>query len=118
MKKFLVFMLIAVLVTLTGCAQLINTEYKEVDVKITDKYHRAAYVTPIRAGKVTSMVTHPAVYRIRVEYDGNEYILNGSTVYNQYKNKIGQTVNGRLKIDTYDDGTIRYNVVEIWEKYI
>jgi hypothetical protein len=103
------------LVTLTGCAQLINTEYKEVDVKIVDKYHRAVYVTPIRAGKVTSMVTHPAVYRIRVEYDGNEYTLNGSTVYNQYKNKIGQTVNGRLKIDTYDDGTIKYNIVEIWE---
>ena len=115
MKRFLAFMLIAVLVTLTGCAKLINTEYKEVDVKITDKYHRAAYATPIRAGKVTSVVTHPAIYRIRVEYNGIEYTLNGSAVYRQYKNKIGQTINGKLKIDTYDDGTIRYNIVEIWE---
>ena len=115
MKKFLVFMLIAVLVILTGCAQLINTEYKEVDVKITDKYHRAAYVTPVRAGKATMMITHPAVYHISVEYEGVEYTISGSTVYGQYKNKIGQTVKGKLKIDTYDDETIRYDIVEIWE---
>lgn len=116
MKKVLIFMLIAVLVMLTGCAKVINTEYKEVDVKITDTYHRAAYVTPIRAGKVTSLVTHPAVHRTYVEYEGVEYTLNGSGIYGKYKNKIGQTVKGKLKIDTYDDGTVRYDIIEIWEK--
>lgn len=116
MKRLLVFfMLIVVLVMLTGCAKVINTEYKEVNVKVTDKYHTAAYVTPIRAGKVTTMVTHPAVYRVYVEYDGVEYSLSGSGVYNKYKNKIGQTIKGKLEIDTYDDGTVRYNIVEIWE---
>lgn len=116
MKRVLIIMLIAVLVVLTGCAKVINTEYKEVDVKITDTYHRAAYVTPIRAGKVSSVVTHPAVYRTYVEYEGVEYTLSGSGIYGKYKNKIGQTIKGKLKIDTYDDNTIRYDIIEIWEK--
>ena len=116
MKRVLIFMLIAVLVTLTGCAKIINTEYKEVDVKITDTYHRAAYVTPIRAGKVTSLITHPAVYRTYIKYEGIEYTLSGSSIYNKYKNKVGQTVKGKLKIDTYDDNTIRYDIIEIYEK--
>ena len=117
MKRILIFMLIAVLmVVLTGCAKIIKTEYKTVDVEITDKYHRAAYLTPIRAGKVTTMVTHPAVYRIYVKYEGVEYTISGSGIYNQYKNKIGQTIKGKLRIDTYDDKTVRYDIVEIWEK--
>ena len=116
MKRVLIFMLIAVLVMLTGCTKIINTEYKEVDVKITDTYHRAAYVTPIRAGKVTSVVTHPAIYRIYIEYEGVKYSLSGSGIYYKYKNKIGQTVKGKLKIDTYDDNTVRCDIIEIWEK--
>lgn len=114
MKKFLVFMLIAVLVTLTGCARVINTEYKEVDVKITDTYHRAAYVTPLHAGKVTSLITHPAVYRIYVEYGGVEYTFSGSDIYNKYRNKVGQTVKGKLKINTYDDNSVKYDIIEIY----
>lgn len=116
MKKALIFVLIAVLVTLTGCAKVISTEYKEVDVKITDIYYRAAYVTPLRAGKVTTLITHPAIYRIYVEYEGVEYTLSGSSIYNKYKNKIGQTVKGKLKIDTYDDNTIKYKIIKILEK--
>ena len=116
MKRVLIFVLIAVLVMLTGCTKIINTEYKEVDVKITDTYYRAAYVTPIRVSKVTSVITHPAVYHTYIEYEGIEYTLSGSSIYNKYKNKIGQTVKGKLKIDTYDDNTVKYDIIEIWEK--
>ena len=116
MKRILTFMLIAVLVVLTGCTKVINTEYKEVDVKITDIYYRAAYVTPLHAGKVRSLITHPAVYRTYIEYDGIEYTLSGSSIYNKYKNKIGQTVKGKLNIDTYDDNTVKYDIIEILEK--
>lgn len=104
------------MIILSGCAKVINTEYKEVDVKITDTYHRAAYTTPIRAGKVTSIVAHPAIYRIYVAYEGIEYTLNGNGIYGKYKNKIGQTVKGKLKIDTYNDNTVKYDIIKIWEK--
>ena len=116
MKSILIFMLIAVLVTLTGCAKVISTEYNEVDVKITDIYYRAAYVTPLRVGKVTTFITHPAIYQIYVEYEGVEYTLSGSGIYNKYKNRIGQTVKGKLKIDIYDDNTIKYKSIGILEK--
>ena len=116
MKKALIFILITVLVTLTGCAKVINTEYKEVDIKITDRYYRAPYVTPVRSGKVTTFITHPAIYRIYVEYKGVKYTLSGSSIYHKYKNKIGQTVKGKLKIYTYDDNTIEYKIIEILEK--
>lgn len=66
---------------LTGCAKCISTEYENVEVNIVDEYHRGMYVTPIRAGKVTTMVTHPAVYRITVEYNGVEYTISGSDTY-------------------------------------
>lgn len=116
MKKALIFILITVLVTATGCAKVINTKYKEGDIKIINIYHRAAYVTPVHAGKVTTFITHPAIYRTYVEYEGVKYTLSGSNIYNKCKNKIGQTVKGKLKIDTYDDKTIEYKIIEILEK--
>ena len=99
--------------SLAGCAKLINTEYENVEVNIVDEYHRGMYVTPIRAGKVTTMVTHPAVYRITVEYNGVEYTISGSDTYNKYKEKVGQIAIGTLEIRTYDDGTVKYDIIAL-----
>ena len=38
--------------SLTGCAKLVNTEYKNVEVEIVDEYHRGMYITPIFNGKL------------------------------------------------------------------
>lgn len=99
--------------SLVGCAKLISTEYENVEVNIIDEYHRGMYVTHIRAGKTTTMVTHPAVHRITVEYNNVEYTISGSDTYNKYKDKVGQTTTGTLEIRTYDDGTIKYNITEL-----
>lgn len=98
---------------LTGCAKCINTEYENVEVNIVDEYHRGMYVTPISAGKVTTMVTHPAVYKITVEYNGVKYTISGSDTYNKYKDMVGQTTTGTLEIKTYDDGSIRYDITSL-----
>ena len=95
---------------LTGCAKCISTEYENVEVNIVDEYHRNTYITPIRVGKVTTMVTHPAVYRITVEYNGVKYTVSGNDTYNKYKDMVGQTAMATLEIRTYDDGTVRYNI--------
>ena len=105
--------IVCLMFSLAGCAKLINTEYENVEVNIVDKYHRGMYMTPIRTGKVTTMVTHPAVYRITVEYKGVEYTISGSDTYNKYKGKVGQTATGTLEIRTYDDGTVRYDITEL-----
>lgn len=114
MKKIVsTLLMFEVLFMLCGCAKCINTETKTVEVNIVDEYHRGMYVTPMKCGKVTTMITHPAVYRITVEYTGEEYTISGSDTYNKYKDKIGKTANAILEIKTYDDESIRYNITEL-----
>lgn len=60
-----------------------------------------------------TMVHRPAAYRITVEYNGTKYTISGRDVYEKYKDKIGENAIGVLEIREYDDGTAKYNVVEI-----
>ena len=119
MKKFLVIALIVLLVLLpvcvimAGCAELISTEYETVQVTIVDKHHRGSYITPIHTGKVTTFVTHPAVWRITVEYEGVEYSISGHDTYDQYKDMIGETISATLEIRRYDDGTVKYDITDL-----
>ena len=116
MKKKILYslaLLLAFMFILTGCAKCISTETSTVQVKIIDEYHRAMYITPVYNGKTTTMITHPAVYRITVEYNGVEYDISGSNTYNKYSDKIGEYVDGILETKKYDDGTVRYNIVDL-----
>jgi hypothetical protein len=70
-------------------------------------------MTPINTGKTIVMVTHPAIWRITVEYNGVEYTVGGSDTYEKYEDKIGQTTIGELEIKTYDDGTVEYDIVSL-----
>ena len=96
-----------------GCAKCISTEYEIVEVTVTDKWYKPMTMTPVIAGKVTTFVTSPAIWQITVDYGGVKYKISGSDTYNKYNDKIGQTVNGKLEIRTYDDGTIRYDIVSL-----
>lgn len=104
-------LLVAMVFSIVGCAKCVSVEYESVEVTVVDEYHRGLVLTPIMAGKVTTFVTHPAVYRITVEYDGAEYTVNGIDTYYDYKDKIGQTATGELEIRTYDDGSVKYDIV-------
>ena len=99
--------------SLVGCEKLVSTECENVEVNIVDEYHRGMYVTPVFNGKTTTMITHPAVYRITVEYNGVEYTISGSDTYNKYKEKVGQIAIGTLQIRTYDDGTVKYDITAL-----
>lgn len=93
--------------------ECISTETTEVEVKITDKYYMPCYVTYIYMEKFTSTLFYPARYLITVEYNGNEYIIYGEGVYKAYSDKIGQTAIGLLETKTYDDGSVKYNIISI-----
>jgi hypothetical protein len=58
-------------------------------------------------------INHPATYRITVEYDGAEYNIGGSDVYNTYNDRIGETIEALLEIRTYDDGTVKYDILSL-----
>lgn len=112
MKKA-VRLLLAICLTLllSGCAKCINTDYKNVQVRIVDEYHRGAYFTPIYTGKSYSVVYHPAVHRITVEYNGAEYTISGHDTYEKYSGRVGEFAVGCLRIREYDDGTTEYDIV-------
>lgn len=108
-----IFLVIVVLFGLAGCTECISTEYEDVEVTVVDKYHCGMWMQPVRCGKTTTYITHPAVYQITVEYDGIQYTISGSDTYRKYKDKINQTTTGKLEIRTYDDGTVKYDIVSL-----
>lgn len=114
MKRIIsIICLLFIFINLVGCAKCISTDYENVEVAIVDKYHRAMWLQPVRAGKTTTYITHPATWYITVEYDGVKYTVHGSETYNKYKDKIGQTATGTLEIKTYDNGNITYDIIEL-----
>ena len=67
----------------------------------------------MRAGKVTILQTHPAVNRITVEYNGIEYSVNDRETYEKYQDKVGEYTNAVLEVRTYDDGTVKYDILSL-----
>ena len=95
-------------VMLAGCAKCISTETSTV-------YHKASYTTMHYSPATKTMLpqTHAAIYKITVEYDGTEYGIWGSDTYYKYSDSIGESVNGILETKKYDDGTVKYNIVDL-----
>lgn len=72
MKKITFIPVITIiLILLTGCAECISTTESSVQAKVVDSYYQPAYNTMIMnpALHTISVVSHPAIYRITVEYD-------------------------------------------------
>lgn len=115
MKKRVLCLLAVVLSVcfLCACAKCIDTKTSIVDVTIVDEYYRGMWVQPFFNGKTTTMITHPSIYKITVEYSGVEYVLSGSETYNKYKNRIGEVVKGTLETKTYDDGSIKHDIISL-----
>lgn len=110
----LVALLIFIFV-LTGCAKCIGTETSTVQVKVTDEYYMAAYTTMYYNPATKTMMPqfHPAIYRITVGYNSVNYNIYGENIYDKYSDLVGEYVNGTLEIRKYDDGTTRYNIVDL-----
>lgn len=95
---------------LVGCTKCIDTEYKNVEVTIVEECYKPAYNQPVIVGKVISVITHPARYKITVDYNGVEYTIDDKETYDKYKDEIGQIATGTLKIRKYDDGSVIYDI--------
>lgn len=107
-KILSIALLVILALNLTSCAKCISTEYENVEVVITDEYYSPMWmqVKPV-------MMTHPAVYKITVQHDGNEYTIDDADTYNKYNDKVGQTAIGQLETKTYDNGTVTYDIVSL-----
>mgnify|MGYP004695974939 CR=1 FL=1 len=112
-KALFLITAIIIIVFLSGCTKCVSTETKTVQVKVTDEYHHGAWVQPILIGKTHSSIYHSATYRITVEYENIEYDIYGRDTYDKYSSRIGQYVNGVLQIKKYDDGSLRYDIINL-----
>jgi hypothetical protein len=83
----------------------IKIERKDIEVTIIGKHYRGMYVSPMKVGKSTTMITHPSVYEILVEYNGTEFTINDFDTYQKYKDKVGEAATGVLEVCTYKDGS-------------
>lgn len=115
MKKIISMSLIVIMICLcfVGCAKCIGTETSIEQVEIIDTYHRGAWIQPLTVGKVHTFIHHPAVYQVIVFYNDVEYTVNGEEAYDKYKESIGKIVNATIEKNSYDDGTVKYSVVEL-----
>ena len=102
-------------VMLACCAKCVSTETSTVQVKVTNAYHKASYTTMYYSPATKTMLpqTHAAIYKITVEYDGTEYDIRDRDTYYKYSDYIGESVNGILETKKYDDGTVKYNIVDL-----
>lgn len=116
MKKITFIPVITIiLILLTGCAECISTTESSIHAKVVDSYYQPAYNTTIinPALHTISVVPHPAIYRIPVEYDDCEYDIEPSSAYKKYHKKIVEYVNATLETNKCDDGTVRYDIISL-----
>ena len=77
--------LIAVAVSLTGCAKIIDTQTEAVEATIVETRYHAGYYTYIKSGNTTIMQWNPPRYYTTLRYNdiiediyGSEFILHRS----------------------------------------
>lgn len=101
-----VLILIAVAVSLTGCAKLIDTQEEVVEATIVDTRFYAGYYTYIKSGNTTITQWHPARYYTTLEYNGISTDIFGSDLYSICNGKDGATIQCILITESYDDGSV------------
>lgn len=109
----LILIFILLIVNLISCSKPIKKEYEEVEVTIIDASHTSTWIQVIPVGKMMTMITHPATYKITVEYNTYKYYLTDKDTYDKYKDSIGQTVNATLEIETYENGNVHYDILSL-----
>lgn len=93
MKKLIAAILLAV--TLTGCIeQPISTSYHTVQATVTDVSRRYAGNNIRR-------------YYVHISYKDITEKVRSKSLYKEYKDKIGQTIEATLVRHTYEDGTVK-----------
>lgn len=90
---------------LTGCKET-KTRHSNIlyeDAVVTSMNHRNAWIQPIKIGKITSIITHPAINKI--DFDGKiDFEINNREVYNRFHLGDLASISYREEYsDTYDD---------------
>lgn len=97
----------------SGCFKPIQVEHKQIDVLIIDSYIEKEWHQPIVSGKIITTIYHPPRYIITVQNNNKKYSLNDKYTYNNFKDKVGDTVLGTFKIKKYKGGKVKYELISL-----
>ena len=108
MKYKICLLLLVVVLLLSGCAfpKEVKRETENVVGVVMDTNFTPARIIPVRCGKITTFISHPACYSVYVEYNGIEEVFNNSFLYDNYK--VGDNIDLVLITIYYDNGDIEY----------
>lgn len=114
MKKVSII-IIGLLVTslLSGCRELTERTYITDYVTVTDSHHDDSRLEPYLVGRQTYIMSIPETNIVCVSYKDIEDKFDNKDYYEKYKDKIGEKVKALIRIDKYDDGTVKYIIESI-----
>jgi len=112
---FVIFVIVILVMTMTGCAKVVSEETYEAPVRIVDTDYDPPVVRPMKSGSVIIMQTTPADYDVVVEYAGVEYNIDSRDAYNMAKDNVGSTMQATIVKTRYEDGTVTFNVTGLVE---
>lgn len=117
MKKIAMLILgLLVVSLLSGCSELVERTHINDYVTITDADYSPGYSSIYLIGGTIYDDTVDPDYIIEYEYNGTEDCVDDEDIYNKYRDKIGEKVPAVIRVDTYDDGTIKYIVESVdWD---
>lgn len=116
MKKVVSILLIFIMIfCFCACAKVVSTQTNIVPVTIVNRFHSSSTVFPVIINNHVFMNVIPEKYCITVEFAAKEYEITGRETYEKFKDKIGETVNAKIETICFDDGIIKYNIVELLE---
>lgn len=99
--------LIAVVVSLTGCAKLIDTQEELIEATIVDTYYKGAWIQMIPSGKTMIPISHPAKHEVILRYNEIQTTINNYDLYSICHGKNGTTIQCTLITKSYDDGSMK-----------
>ena len=109
MKHIILVCSILVLFLFGGC-EVMDTYTREVEVVITHTEYKSGYVTPVRIGKVNTVMSHPSHHYVHVMYNDTQFVIDDMETYDIYKDSVGKTVTGILEITQYKNGKIKRDI--------
>lgn len=89
MKRFILFVVIIMCMSLTGCQTIEKEEKISVNATVTDMQYQSSYITmiPISNGKTTTFIqqVHPASYLVTISYGDVSETFNDKNLYENVK---------------------------------
>ena len=102
-----------VISSLSGCSELVERTHINDYVTITyTKYHPGYSTTELMGNTIYEDDVDPS-YIVKVQYKGKEEWYDDEELYKKYKDKIGEKIKASIRVDKYDDGTVKYIIESI-----